>query len=277
MIDPVRLGEVDWARVAEPQQDGYDSGVALALAEREWGWRAPAPPEPPNAFDGRVALRTWRASEPISMALSPGNLGHPNLPRAEACVRRVWPAAHDQFARLVAELAPMNPCEQGRSGRIGSISGHSAALPFAVYTTCFDAFGTAESLVHEMAHLKLHCLGVQVESSLRLILNAPSERYRSPLRSHPRPMTALVHAFYSWLHITELDVRWAEVEAWRALMRLERNCLWIRAMAQEIVTHARTDEAGRLFLAKCFAWGGRLVLRGRALLDSAKAPAPEGA
>jgi HEXXH motif-containing protein len=148
--------------------------------------------------------------------------------------------------------------------RIGSYSNHTPRPPFAVLVTCFDAFGAAESLVHEMAHVKLRCLGVQVESCSRLIVNAPTELYRSPLRPHPRPMTAVLHAFYAWLHITELDLRWAAVDPDRARSRLARNCDWIEAMAREILAHVRVDAAGQRFLPPLFAWAGDLLARGRA-------------
>ncbi len=263
--------EVDWARVPEPQQDGYDTRLALALATRELNWRQPPPPAPPHAFDGRVALRSWRPDIPLNPQLTPGRPDHPNLLRAEACVKRVWPVAHRQFAELVAELAPMDLGEPGDGPSIGSFSGHSPVPPFAIYVTCFDAFGTAESLVHEMAHIKLRGLGVQVESASRLIVNPPSELYRSPLRAYRRPMTAVVHAFYSWLHITELDTRWAEIDPQRALMRMARNCDWTEAMAQEIRAHIRTDDAGARFMPPLFAWAERLVTRGRALVQAADA------
>jgi HEXXH motif-containing protein len=262
--------EVDWARVPEPQQDGYDTRLALALAMRELDWRQP-PPAPPHAFDGRVALRPWRPDTALNPQLVPGRTDHPNLLRAEACVKRAWPVAHRQFAELVAELAPMDLREAADGPSVGSFSGHSPAPPFAIYVTCFDAFGTAESLVHEMAHIKLRSLGVQVESASRLIVNPPSELYRSPLRSQRRPMTAVVHAFYSWLHIPELDTRWAEFDPHRALMRLARNCDWIEAMAQEIDAHIRTDDAGARFMPPLFAWAGRLLTRGRELVQAADA------
>jgi HEXXH motif-containing protein len=268
---------VDWTRVCEPQPDGYDTRVALALAARDLHWQRPPPPAPPYAFDGRVALRAWPPDIPVNPRLGPGPLEHPNLRRAEACLKSVWPAVHRQFAELVAELALMDLREPAGDGLLGSYSGHAPAPPFAIYTTCFDAFGAAESLVHEMAHIKLRCLGVQVESSTRLIANSPSELYRSPLRSYPRPMTAVVHAFYSWLHITELDMRWADVDPGRARLRLARNCDWIESMAHEILTHVRTDNAGRQFLPPLFAWAGRLLSRGRALArtaDTGSAPTP---
>jgi len=258
--------DVDWSRVCEPQQDGYDSAVALALAERELGWQRPPPPQPPHAFDGRVAVRAWRPDIPVNPLLGPGSADDPNLDEAEACVKRAWPLAHLQFGALIAELAPMNLREAPGRGTIGSHSGHSPEPPFAIFTTCFEAFGAAESMVHEMAHVKLRCLGLQIESSSRLILNPASELYRSPLRHYPRPMTAVLHAFYSWLHITELDIRWAKIDPDRALLRMARNCDWIEAMAREIQAHARTDDAGSSFLPALFAWAERLLSRGRALL-----------
>jgi HEXXH motif-containing protein len=268
---PMRADEFDWARVAEPQPDGYDTGVALALAKCELAWEPPPAAAEPHAFGGRVALRPWRFDVPLDPALAPGALDDPNLCRAEACVKIAWPLLHRQFAALVAELAPMDLRGGAGPGRVGSYSGHAATPPFAIYVTCFDAFGTAESLVHEMAHIKLRCLGLQVESAARLIVNRPAELYCSPLRSYPRPMTAVFHAFYSWLHITELDLRWAETDPHRALRRLARNCDWIEAMGREIAAHVRTDAAGGRFLPPLFAWAGRLLTQGRALLRAADA------
>ena len=271
MYATISSHDVDWTRVSEPQRDGYDTLVALALAKRELHWTALAPPPPPHIFDGRVALRPWRSGVPLNPLLAPGSLEHANLRRAETYLKTAWPIAHRQFAELVAELAPMDLLGPASGARIGSYSGHSPAPPFAIYVTCFDAFGTAESLVHEMAHVKLRCLGVQIESASRLILNSPSELYRSPLRAHRRPMTAVVHAFYSWLHIVELDTRLADVEPRRALLRMARNCDWIEAMAQEIRANVRTDESGQRFLPQLFAWAERLLVRGRSLLRAADA------
>lgn len=258
--------DIDWARVCEPQQSAYDTSVALGLAERELNWLPPPHPTPPHAFDGRVALRTPRPDVVLSPLLGPGPLDHPNLRWAETCLKTAWPAVHQQFAALIAEIALMDVRQPSGGARTGSHSNHIATPPFAIYVTFFDAFGAAESLVHELAHIKLHCLGVQIESSSRLIVNLPTELYRSPVRSYGRPMTAVLHAFYSWLHITELDIRWAAVDPQRAVLRLRRNCEWIKAMAREIAAYARTDAAGAQFLPALFAWAKRLVTQGQALL-----------
>jgi hypothetical protein len=87
-------------------------------------------------------------------------------------------------------------------------------------------------------------------------------------------MTAVVHAFYSWLHITELDTRRADVDPDRALLRLARNCDWIEMMRDEICAHALLDDAGKRFLPQLFAWAERLLARGRELVrEGTKQPA----
>ncbi|HTT41394.1 MAG TPA: HEXXH motif-containing putative peptide modification protein [Burkholderiales bacterium] len=261
--------QVDWSRMAEPQEDGYDSAVTLALARDEQGWRKADAPDPPTFCDGRVALRLWPFDEVPGKDLVPGPVEHPNLVKAEEYVKTLWPAAYRQFAALVSEVYPMTlrDCDEKRS--IGSCSGQNAHRPFTLYVTTFDPFGTAESLLHEMAHIKLRCVGVQVESCTRLILNDPAELYVSPLRSFKRPMTAVAHAFYSWLYLTELGVRLADRDAKRAFLRLPRNFQWIEQMRREIRTHARLDDAGREFFERLYAWADRLLLRGRALAQTA--------
>jgi HEXXH motif-containing protein len=151
---------------------------------------------------------------------------------------------------------------------IGSCSGHNVRRPFTIYVTHFDGFGTAESMLHEMAHIKLRCLGVQVENCSRLIVNHPSELYASPLRSFKRPMTAVVHAFYSWLHLTELDVRLAQYDHARACLRLRRNCEWIDQMLHEIRSNVRLDGEGEAFFMPLYAWADRLLGQGRSLIES---------
>jgi len=263
-------GAVDWARVAQPQEDGYDTAVALRLAEAELRWRKPAgPAQAPVFCDGQVALRPWPDEETPGKHLVPGRLDHPNLARAAGYVKALWPAAYRQFTALVAACYPLTLRDCDESTSIGSCSGHDAQVPFTLYVTCFEAFGTAESMVHEMAHIKLRCLGVQSESSTRLVRNDPDELYVSPLRAFRRPMMAVAHAFYSWLHLTELGTRFAALDAPRARLRLARNLGWIAQMEGEIKAHARLDEAGERFFGELYGWSRRLHARGRTLLEAA--------
>jgi len=260
---------IDWRRAALPQEDGYDTTIALRLAERERGWRRPPPPAAPAFCDGEVALRAWPDDEVPGKHLAPGELAHPNLERAAGYIRRLWPAAYRQFTRLVAECNPMRLTQGDEAKSFGSCSGHNGHRPFTMYVTYFDAFGTAESLVHEMAHIKLRCFGVQPESSTRLVRNHPDELYVSPLRTFRRPMMAVTHAYYSWLHLTELGIRLAPVEPQRARMRLARNLQWIAQMEREIRAYARLDAPGGRFFRELFGWSARLAERGAPLLEAA--------
>jgi HEXXH motif-containing protein len=265
---------VNWARASVPQDDGYDTEVVLAHARREQGWRRPEAIEAPSFCDGRVGLRLWSFGEVPNPSLTPGPVEHPNLVTAEDHVRTLWPAAYEQFTRIVSDVYPMtlHPVPGNGGASVGSCSGQTSHRAFSMYVTYFDPFGTAESMVHEMAHIKLRCLGIQVESRSRFILNSPAERFVSPLRSYTRPMTALLHAFYSWLHLTELGLRLMPRDPVRARARLDRNCRWIEQMLQEIRTHVRLDEAGAAFVLPLYAWAEQLLARGRAAHPAERCP-----
>jgi HEXXH motif-containing protein len=147
----------------------------------------------------------------------------------------------------------------------GSCSGSVSNRPFAIYVTYFDAFGAAEAMLHEMAHIKLRCFGVLVESCSRLILNKAPELYVSPVRTFKRPMTAVVHACYSWMHLTELDLRLMAVHPPRARLRLQRNCQWIAQTSHEIRTNIRLDPEGAAFFEPFYAWADRIIDKAREL------------
>lgn len=264
----VNADKVEWSKVAEPQEDGYDIKVTLALAQEERQWEKPKTINPPTFCDGQVGLRLWPFGNTPNRELVPGPVEHPNLFQAEKFLKELWPKGYEQFTQLVGEVYPMTFSEHKEGTGIGSCSGHNVQRPFTIYVTHFDAFGTAESMLHEMAHIKLRCLGVQVETCSRLILNDSSELYVSPLRSFKRPMTAVVHAFYSWLHLTELDVRLAPHNRVRASLRLQRNCDWIGQMLCEIRSNVRLDRAGEAFIKPMYAWAERLLVEGRALMET---------
>lgn len=263
------MSAVDWTRMAAPQAGGYDVETALGLARDEQKWKQPSRIKPPTFFEGRVGIRPWPFGPLDVSTLVPGELDHPHLGQAEEHLRRLWPDAYSAFQHLIVGVYPIHDTAHvPGDGTIGSSSGHSVQRPFTVYATYFDPFGTAEAFVHEMAHVKLRCLGVQIESATRMIQNDPSELYVSPLRSYKRPMTAVVHAYYSWLHITELDARLAEHDLDRAMTVFGRNLARVEQMREEIARHVRTDEAGDAFLAACSAWADTLTARGESLTDT---------
>ncbi|MFX9012133.1 hypothetical protein ABTN18_20760, partial [Acinetobacter baumannii] len=73
------------------------------------------------------------------------------------------------------------------------------------------------------------------ETAQRLIANPPSQRFASPIRKdRARPMTAVFHAQYSFIHVTALDLHMLEHaadenERSQYLMLLARNVPRMRA------------------------------------------------
>ncbi|HET8774974.1 MAG TPA: HEXXH motif-containing putative peptide modification protein [Thermoanaerobaculia bacterium] len=275
------LDTIDWARMAEPQDDQYDTRVTLALATTGG---SPLRPEPyvrrssaglPTIPGTDVALRylDQRELAPPRFALAPPD--HPNLPKALAYLRR-WPAAYEQFLALIdsvhACVDPTIPPEM-RVLASGSCS-HSHEQWFGtICVTVDDPIGCAQAFVHEMAHQKLRALGVSVESAWRLVTNDPGELFPSPIRiGVARPMTAVLHAQYSFIYIVELDLRMLAEERdpairERMLQLLMRNVVRMEAGHDTLARNVRTDDAGARFLDAFLAWSLRAIEAGYDTLD----------
>lgn len=125
-----------------------------------------------------------------------------------------------------------------------------------------------------MAHQKLRALGVSIETADRLITNSPSEQFESPIRKdRKRPMAAVVHAQYSFIHVTALDLYMlAEARGQRErqliLMLLARNVPRMQSGYEEVARHVKTDDAGRRFIDAFMRWSSGVLARGQAALDA---------
>lgn len=279
--------QVDWSRLARPQTDEYDTEVTLAFASRA-GYRRPSAEGCLTIFDGEVALRPLEPDSKGRAWGEQGPLDHPNLARAANLLRR-WPEGSRQFRRLIHSVYPVanarfspvafpNSVSDEAHMKLGS-SSHSDEERFGtLYATVYDPIGTAQAFVHEMAHQKLRALGVRVESADRFVANPPAELFESPVRKDkPRPMTAVVHALYSWMYIVGLDLRMIEYEldqgAEPSVLRLFRHYLVRNVPRLDeglTVVHANleVDEEGALFFGGLFEWGADLLQATYDILNS---------
>jgi HEXXH motif-containing protein len=275
------LRSVDWSRMAEPQKDGYDTDMTLRLAEqgvtplRPLPYRRRAIDGAVTFCDGMVAVRRAPELGLMTDRIVPAGLDHPNLAAGAAYLSR-WPAAYAQFGRLVDTVYPYTDPEQAGMGEqaLGS-SSHSYEEDFgSVHATVDNALGFAQALIHEMSHQKLRALGVSIETAERLIANDPSEQFDSPIRKdRTRPMSAVFHAQYSFIHVTALDLHMlaaaqSERERQRILMLLARNVPRMQSGYEEVSRHIRTDDAGRLFVEAFMQWSTEVLTRGQAELDA---------
>lgn len=273
---------IDWRRMAEPQEDGSDSELALALArvhclhsDRHDLLRWPLAGAP-TIFDGAVAVRHVSRRCPLGPEFANGPLAHPNITAAVAQVAR-WPAAYRQIQRLVHTLHPLvDPAlpEAAWHGVTGSCSHTFPEWFGAIFATIYDPLGLAQALVHECAHTKLRALGVDIERASGLITNPPLERYPSPIRADiPRPMTAVFHAVYSFMHVVELDLRMLDHEVDPALRRrivdlLARNVPRVRAGLAVIEEAITLDRSGEAFVDGFLAWARRSLGEGERRLST---------
>lgn len=201
---------IDWKRVAEPQEDGYDAKVTLQYLEQSR--YAQHMKQPPSD-----AVKVWPEGRSVfvNMAAScckPSN-DLTDLPYDAPTVRKglamldLWPAVKRQNQELMIALSPLSLG--------GSESGHGCTCGNYgddwgwIYVTADNPWGLAEGIVHETGHWKLRALGVWFENwTDLLLLNDPKDRYVSPVRKDmTRPMGAVLHAQYSYIHVAEMCVR----------------------------------------------------------------------
>jgi len=276
------LATVNWARMAEPQDDGYDTDITLQLAQTGVTPLRPLPygrrPVDGQATfcQGKVAVRPAPDHGRMSDALLPATVTHPNIAAAAGLLAR-WPKVSEQFTRLIDTVYLYTDPEQARYGdqALGS-SSHSYEKDFgSIHATVDNALGFAQALVHEMAHQKLRALGVSIESAQRLTTNSPSEQFESPIRKdRRRPMSAVLHAQYSFIHVTALDLEMlakanGERERQHILMLLARNVPRMKSGFEVLAQNVKTDDVGRLFIDAFMKWSCAVLQKGQAELNAA--------
>lgn len=277
---------LDWARVVSPQRDGHDSRIALQFAAAAGYVRRPVA-GCKSILDGRIAIRPLEADTEVEGWCEQGELDSVNLERAATLLQH-WPEGFSQFVCLIDTIFPIRAVQISTAAfpsatrapgslMLGSAS-HSEWRRFgSLYTTSHDPIGTAQAFVHELAHQKLRALGVHVDRADRLVINSGEQQFESPVRKDKlRPMTAVVHATYSWFYICQLDchlVEWAlasggdpEVTLFQRF--LARNISLLAAGLETIHAHVEVDDAGAQFFPELLRQGAALIERACRLLDS---------
>jgi Coenzyme PQQ synthesis protein D (PqqD) len=259
---------VDWRRLAEPQEDQYDTAVALQFL-RDAGFQRARVGDSASSFDGQVIIdhEPFPAFPPSCV---PAPLDHPYI--EEACnLIRLWPTVFTQFQGLIDHVSLWIDEDLLRSG--------STDEPGRIAATINNPVSLAEGLVHEMSHQKLRAIGIQVESASRIIVNKDGHIYKSPVRYDClRPMTAILHAEYALLYIVGLYnviLRSSSVseENRQFAARVLASYVPMLEFGDEIIReHAEVDDAGRSFLQGYREWLDRLSGECYDILDDYHVP-----
>ena len=240
--------------LARPQPDGSDTRALLALASGRWGGQ--------HAFDWPEVVE---GSGERGDGLHYVRKDDPRIRRAYARLIR-WPLGIE-----VVKLADtFMPVELRAEGTQGCSSGHvhpgEADGRIGVFVTVDDPIGCADGLLHECAHQRLHCLGVDLEQHDGLLLqNDFQRRFFSPIRRDVlRPMSALLHGIYAWTFMLENELAQGD-----ALGYLAVNVPKVRAGLATIERHAEWTEEGERWAADFFIWARDCVWRGTDALVTA--------
>lgn len=253
---------IDWLRITEPQANGYDTAVALRLAKAA-GYVRPESILPPTLLDGAVS------TNPDRNLMFPGECRHadpthPNIQRADALLK-LWPEVFDQCCQLLDNITLFQHTDHPSDFVIGSICGPGTRGFGSIAVTVDNHIGFVEGIVHELAHHKLAALGVNFESADQLLLNDPESLYPSPIRYDcMRPMTAVLHAQYSYTYILQLDLKIldARLDSERDRQIVEHSIAVIAPKlefgAEVLQQDAQLDKAGERFLEGLLEWSARI-------------------
>ncbi len=259
--------EPDWARLAEPQKDGYDTAIVRACADRR-DRRVIRAASPHRFLEGSIAVAYCYGGD-IEAGLIDAPLDHPSLRDAERYVS-CWPLAHAQLRDLIGTVHPLlDPrVPEGEAAFLSESRAHAhEALPGTLYSTVNCPIKLALNMVHEMAHQKLYELGVYKEGADRFLLNPPQELHYSAFKRRPRPVSAILHGVVAFAHVMQLEVNIVGVMGDRELShdrtaglvgRLARSMRLLKDGAAELRRYAVTDDAGQRFLAGLYGWLDRL-------------------
>ena len=246
------------ARDAPPVALLNTNSLAEPFAPRpDWHYR-------PEFFDGLVGLG------PLPDALrepenAPADLDDPGLDAAASLLRDILPYRYWEFTRTVAVVHPVTH-RRIEPLSLSSNSGSATIDPPGIFLTVTHPAPTAEAFVHEMAHQKLMAQGITVERAGPFLEPSDLEVYSAAV-DRPRPLPAILHAAFSFLHMIELDLALLQAERFPAEARslLPGNMRVALSTVDQLQRHARPGPAGEDFLACLYRWAEDLFARGRSL------------
>ena len=237
-LDPAAVAAGEPAGVVVVTRPYHPVARDLSLSTEDDNPRAAFganPGEPPNLVDlGGRPPAEWNAT----------------LREGIALIEQHCPTLHGEFDLYVRQIVPtgFHP-ETHRSASYRESIG-------AIYTSLHPLLMTmTEALVHELSHNKLHAL-FELDP---VIENPAAARYRSPVRTDPRPLRGVLLAVHAFLPIAHLYEKMLEQrhplsrspyfsERFAQIRRLNREG------AAVVLDNARPTPVGRAVLDEIRKW-----------------------
>jgi len=215
---------IDYARVLQPQEDGYDIQIFKEIKNNN-GYNVIEYPDIMVRFNGSVAVvpkseKDWEHIQQI------------NFDSITNKCQLIWPLGYNNFCQLVDAYVPWIEEGSNYSGQHDGVEfGHQGG--WGVMSTLIDKDPSAlfANLMHELMHWKLVALGfgnkanVFFPTTQEFILNHESELCWSIVNSYAdtaqptvgnkptdRPVSASLHAYLSFLAVANVHVRNLQID-----------------------------------------------------------------
>jgi hypothetical protein len=170
------------------------------------------------------------------------------LEEAIAIISRVDRSIRDEIDALLLRIYLASANRDPRAKRFGGVTSFlvwgASFMNIEAYRTRWDA---VQFLVHEITHGLL--FGLSLDEPL--VLNPPSENYKSPLRPDPRPMDGLFHATLVCARLADFNRAWLESgpmqagDRERSAAAVERNMHKFRDGLDVIQQHGELSQLAR--------------------------------
>lgn len=260
--------EIDWARIAKPQPDGYDTLTMGRFMYDRWHWKKS---HPTSGAMTLVAGQVEVCPDPYKYH-SPYCQDSLATPEELEVIDRhlaAWPDGYASLSKFLDQFWPKRWEGQGRGGSSGHHVLSERQQQTNVFVTVNDPEGCAEGIYHEVGHLRLEAIGMNInDHDGRLISNPIEDLYDSPVRKDVRrPMCAVIHGLYAWMMLSENDVWCAStVSKIEAAQYLRLNIPKIAEGIEEVERYVQPTGIGEPFIQSMMDWAKDIVVRGNQIL-----------
>lgn len=175
------------------------------------------------------------------------------IEEAIAIISRVDPVIHSEIKALLRRIYLATANKDPSAKRFGGVTSFLAwggsFINIDFYRTRWDA---VQFLVHEITHGLL--FGLSFDEPL--VLNAPEESYRSPLRADPRPMDGVFHATLVCGRLADFNQAWLDSGLAKGPDRensskaVADNLRFFRDGIEAINQHGKLSERGRRLMER---------------------------
>lgn len=267
--------DIDYSRILQPQEDGYDVLVYKQL-KAEKGFVRKEFPNIVKKFDNKIYIHSWSQKDLAAPMVSPRS---PLIDNVEREAKSATPLEYKMLTELVDVLTPIE-CANGNefSCQHAAVEYPNSWIVMAPVTN--DPAITIRNMCHEMTHWKFTILGFgkgctpqvfdMLEHNNEFVLNPIDELHHSIVNSYNdtaqaavghkasgRPISASIHAYGSFLIEAQVALRFAKYNPQKYYKWLVYSKKWggrLDESMEALLRRAKTTPKGAQLLLGMYKW-----------------------